>query len=157
SMTTTFENKGDHYVLKGKKHWIGNGTFANVLTTYAKDPNSGKISAFIVEHDTPGLRAEEMKNKMGLLTVKNAEIYFDNCLVPKNNLLGKKGQGLKIAYSALIDGRLSVADGAVGVMEDCLQECVADSKVRKMHGSILSSNHLIKEHYARLTVNITNS
>ena len=157
SMTTTFETKGDHYVLKGKKHWIGNGTFANVLTTYAKDPNSGKISAFIVEHDTPGLRTEEMKNKMGLLTVKNAEIYFDNCLVPKNNLLGKKGQGLKIAYSALIDGRLSVAAGAVGVMEDCLQECVAHSKVRKQHGSLLARKQLIQDHIARIAVNIASS
>jgi alkylation response protein AidB-like acyl-CoA dehydrogenase len=157
SMTTTFETKGDHYVLKGKKHWIGNGTFANVITTYAKDPDSGKISAFIVEHDSPGLRTEEMKNKMGLLTVKNAEIYFDNCLVPKKNLLGKKGQGLKIAYSALIDGRLSVAAGAVGVMEDCLQECVTHSKARKQHGSSLARKQLIQDHIARIAVNIASS
>src|SRR5919204_1113650 len=65
SMVTKFETRGDHYVLKGKKHWIGNGTFANVMTTYAKDVDSGKISAFIVERDSPGLRTEEMKNKMG--------------------------------------------------------------------------------------------
>ncbi len=157
SMTTTFETKGDHYLLKGKKHWIGNGTFANVMTTYAKDPGSGKISAFIVERDSPGFRTEEMKNKMGLLTVKNAEIYFENCVVPKRNLLGKKGQGLKIAYSALIDGRISVAAGAVGVMEDCLQECIAHSKARKLHGSPLAKKQLIQDHIARIAVNIASS
>lgn len=157
SMITKFETRGDHYVLKGKKHWIGNGTFANLMTTYAKDADSGKISAFIVERDSPGLRTEEMKNKMGLLTVKNAEIYFDSCIVPKKNLLGKKGQGLNIAYSALIDGRLSVAAGAVGVMKDCLQECIAHSKARKQHGSPLAKKQLIQDHIARIAVNIASS
>lgn len=157
SMTTIFESKGDHFVLKGKKHWIGNGTFANVITTYAKDPDTGRISAFIVERNSPGFRTEEMKDKVGLLTVKNAEIHFDNCIVPKKNLLGKTGQGLNIAYSALIDGRLSVAAGAVGVMKDCLQECVAHSKERKQHGSALAKKQLIQDHIARIAVNIASS
>lgn len=157
SMLTKFETRGDHYVLKGKKHWIGNGTFANVMTAYAKDADTGKISTFIVERDSPGLRTVEMKNKMGLLTVKNAEVYFDSCVVPKKNLLGKKGQGLNIAYSALIDGRLSVAAGAVGVMKDCLQECIAHSKARSQHGSPLAKKQLIQDHIARIAVNIASS
>jgi alkylation response protein AidB-like acyl-CoA dehydrogenase len=98
-----------------------------------------------------------MKNKVGLLTVKNAEVYFDGCIVPKKNLLGKKGQGLNIAYSALIDGRLSVAAGAVGVMEDCLQECVAHSKARTQHGSPLAKKQLIQDHIARIAVSIASS
>jgi alkylation response protein AidB-like acyl-CoA dehydrogenase len=157
SMVTKFETKGDHYVLKGKKHWIGNGTFANLMTTYARDVDSGKISAFIVERDSPGLRTEEMKDKMGLLTVKNAEIYFDNCIIPKKNLLGTKGQGLSIAYSALIDGRISVAAGAIGIMKDCLQECVAHSKDRRQHGSVLAKKQLIQDHIARIAVGIESS
>ena len=157
SMTTKFETKSDHFVLKGRKHWIGNGTFAKVMTTYAKDAESGKISAFIVERDSPGLRTEEMKNKMGLLTVKNAEIHFDNCVVPKKNLIGKKDRGLNIAYSALIDGRISVAAGATGVMKDCLQECVAYSKQRKQHGSVLARKQMIQDHIARIAVNIASS
>jgi len=103
SIITKFEDKGDHYVLKGKKHWIGNGTFANVMTTYAKEDGGshhGKISAFIVDGDSDGVSIEEMRNKLGLLTMKNAEIYFDNCVVPKKNLLGLKGQGLNISYIA---------------------------------------------------------
>jgi alkylation response protein AidB-like acyl-CoA dehydrogenase len=157
SMTTRFETKGDNYVLKGKKHWIGNGTFANVMTTYAKDYETGKISAFIVERDSPGLRTEEMKNKVGLLTVKNAEVHFDGCVVPKKNLLGRKGQGLNIAYSALIDGRLSVAAGAVGVMEDCLEECITHSKARMQHSSPLAKKQLIQDHIARIAISIASS
>lgn len=157
SMTTKFETKGDHFVLKGKKHWIGNGTFASVMTTYAKDSDTGKISAFIIERGSPGFSSEEMQNKVGLLTVKNAEIHFDNCIVPKKNLLGRKGQGLNIAYSALIDGRLSVAAGATGVMKDCLNECIAHSKGRKQHGSALANKQLIQDHIARIAVNMASS
>lgn len=161
SMITKFEDKGDHYVLKGKKHWIGNGTFATVMTTYAKENGSdscdGKIAAFIVNGDSPGMRTEEMKDKLGLLTVKNAEIHFDNCIVPKKNLLGQKGQGLNIAYSALIDGRLSVAAGAIGVMRDCLEESVVYSRVREQHGSLLAKKQLIQEHIARIATNMESS
>lgn len=157
SMTTTFAEEGDSYVLKGRKHWIGNGTFAGVMTAYAKDPSTGRVSAFIVERGSPGLRTEEMKNKVGLLTVKNAEVHFDNCRIPKKNLLGKKGQGLSIAYSALIDGRLSVAAGAVGVMEDCLAECTEYAKSREQHGAPLAKKQLVQEHIARMAVDIQSS
>ncbi len=157
SMVTRFEKRANGYVLKGKKHWIGNGTFAGVMTTYAKDPVSGRISAFIVDGDAPGIRKVEMKNKMGLLTVKNAEIFFDNCIIPKESLLGGQGQGLNIAYSALIDGRLSVAAGAVGVMSDCLDECIQYSKTREQHGSALAKKQLIQQHIARIAVNLESS
>ena len=160
SMVMKFEDRGDHFLLNGKKHWIGNGSCAKVMTTYAKEAGGshhGKISAFIVDGDSDGISTEEMRNKLGLLTIKNAEIYFDNCVVPKKNLLGLKGQGLNIAYSALIDGRLSVAAGAVGVMTDCLEESVSYSKAREQHGSPLAKKQLIQEHLARIAVNIERS
>lgn len=156
SIVTKFEEKGDNYILNGKKHWVGNGTFAKVITTYAKGPD-GKISAFIVDTNSKGFHAEEMKNKMGLLTVKNAEITFDNCIIPKKNLLGKKGNGLSVAYSALIDGRLSVAAGAIGVMKDCLEESIKHSQKREQHGSSLAKKQLIQEHLATMIVNIESS
>ncbi len=156
SIVTKFEEKGDNYVLNGKKHWVGNGTFAKVITTYAKGPD-GKISAFIVDTNSKGYHAEEMKNKIGLLTVKNAEITFDNCIIPKKNLLGKKGNGLSVAYSALIDGRLSVAAGSIGVMKDCLEESIKHSQKREQHGSTLAKKQLIQEHLATMIVNIESS
>src|SRR5215467_628857 len=161
SMTTKFEIRdGDHYVLNGKKHWIGNGTFADIILVFAKDArnNNGNVSAFIIERNScSGLRVQEMKNKMGLLTVKNAEIDFENCIVPKKNLLGPKGKGLSIAYSGLIDGRLSVAAGALGVMEDCLKESIIHSKRREQHGSILAKKQLIQDHIALMVANTESS
>jgi alkylation response protein AidB-like acyl-CoA dehydrogenase len=162
SITTTYEDKGEYYVLKGKKHWIGNGTFASIMTVYAREysssgSNNREISAFIVNGDSSGIRTKELRDKLGLLTVKNAEIYFDNCIVPKKNLLGQRGQGLNIAYSALIDGRLSVAAGAVGVMMDCMEECVTYSKKREQHGSVLAKKQLVQEHIARIAINIESS
>jgi alkylation response protein AidB-like acyl-CoA dehydrogenase len=163
SIEMAFEEKSDHYVLNGRKHWVGNGTFADLLTTYAKERNSkyerenGRISAFIVDKNCPGLMRKEIKNKMGLLTVKNAEILFRNCIVPKKNLIGLKGQGLSIAYSALIDGRLSVAAGAIGVIKDCLEESIYYSKHRTQHGDLLGKKQLIQDHLARMVVGLESS
>lgn len=157
SLTTSFEERSGEYILKGKKHWIGNGTIPGVMTTYAKDRSTGKVSAFIVDKAAKGVRIEEMKNKMGLFTVKNAEIYFENCAIAKKDLLGQKGKGLSVAYSALIDGRLSVAAGAIGVMEDCLAESVAYAKSRSQHGALLAKKQLIQEHIAQMVVDIATS
>lgn len=163
SMEMVFEEKSDHYVLNGRKHWVGNGTIADLLTTYAKERNSkdgrgnGRISSFIVDKDCQGIRRKEIKNKMGLLTVKNAELLFRNCIIPKKNLLGLKGQGLSIAYSALIDGRLSVAAGAIGVIKDCLAESIRYSKIRTQHGGLLGKKQLIQNHLAKMVVSLESS
>src|SRR5213593_4782834 len=157
SMKSEYEDIGDFYLLSGKKHWIGNGTIADVITTYARDKTTGKISAFIVDMNSPGVRRQEMKNKMGLLTIKNAEIYFEGCRIPKENLLGNVGQGLNIAYSGLIDGRLSVASGSIGVMKDCLNETIQHTKSRNQHGSLLAKKQLIQQHISRIVIAIESS
>src|ERR671928_35909 len=121
------------------------------------------IPTYILALERIGKESSSMRTffsahtSIGLLTVKNAEIYFDNCIVPKKNLLGQEGQGLNIAYSALIDGRLSVAAGGIGVMMDCIEECVNYSKKRKQHGSVLAKKQLIQEHIAKIAVNIESS
>ena len=153
SMTTKFEDKGDHYLLKGKKHWIGNATIADVITTYAKS-DDGKVSAFIVQTDSKGFSANRIKHKMGLLSLDNGEITFDDCAVPKENLIGMKGKGLSIAYSTLMDGRLSVAAGSVGVMEDCLNEAIEYSKARIQFGEPIAKKQLIQRHIAKIASNI---
>lgn len=153
SMTTKFEDKGDHYLLKGKKHWIGNATTADLITTYAKS-DDGKVSAFIVQTDSKGFSAARIEHKMGLLSLDNGEIAFDDCEVPKDNLLGMKGRGLSIAYSALIDGRLSVAAGSLGVMEDCLTEAVEHSKNRIQFGEPIARKQLVQRHISCIASNI---
>jgi len=153
SMTTKFEEKGDHYVLNGTKHWIGNATIAGVITTYAKS-DDGKVSAFIVQTDSKGFRVNRIQHKMGLHSLDNGEITFDDCVVPKENLIGLKGRGLSIAYSALMDGRLSVAAGSIGVMEDCLNEAVKYSKTRVQFGEPLAKKQLIQKHIASIASNM---
>ena len=155
---TKFEEKRDHFIINGKKHWIGNGTFAKTITTYAKEKGSNKkISAFIVDMNSSAIKKNEIKNKIGLLTVKNAIIEFNNYKIPKENLLGLSGNGLSIAFSALIDGRLSVAAGAIGVMKDCLCETIRYSKNRKQHGSVLAKKQLIQQHISQIIVAIESS
>jgi alkylation response protein AidB-like acyl-CoA dehydrogenase len=153
SMTTKFEEKGGSYVLNGKKHWIGNATLADVITTYAKS-DDGKVSAFIVQTDSKGFSANRIQHKMGLHSLDNGEITFDDCVVPKENLIGLKGRGLSVAYSALMDGRLSVAAGSVGVMEDCLNEALNYSKSRVQFGEPLAKKQLIQKHIASIASNI---
>ena len=150
---TTFEESGDHFIISGKKHWIGNGTFAKTITTYAKEKGSDKkISAFIMDLNSPSIKKKEIKNKVGLLTVKNAIIEFNNYKISKENLLGLSGNGLSIAFSALIDGRLSVAAGAIGVMRDCLKETIRFSKSRSQHGTVLAKKQLVQQHIAQIIV-----
>ena len=152
---TTFEERGDQFILSGKKHWVGNGTFAKTITTYAKEKGSDKkISAFIIDLNSAAVKIKEIKNKIGLLTVKNAIIEFNNCKIPKENLLGLTGNGLSIAFSGLIDGRLSVAAGAIGVMKDCLNETIKYSKIRSQHGTVLAKKQLVQQHISKIIVAI---
>jgi alkylation response protein AidB-like acyl-CoA dehydrogenase len=155
---TKFEDKGDHFIISGKKHWIGNGTFAKTITTYAKEKGSNKkISSFIIDMNSSSIKTNEIKNKIGLLTVKNAIIDFNNYKIPKENLLGLSGNGLSIAFSAMIDGRLSVAAGVIGVMKDCLYETIRYSKNRNQHGSVLAKKQLIQQHISQIIVAIESS
>ncbi|MGH9982256.1 MAG: acyl-CoA dehydrogenase family protein [Nitrososphaeraceae archaeon] len=152
-LETTFEKNGDYFIISGKKHWVGNGTFAKTITTYAKEKGSDKkISAFIIDLNSPAIKKKEIKNKIGLLTVKNAIIEFNNYKLSKENLLGLPGSGLSIAFSALIDGRLSVAAGAIGVMRDCLMETIRYSKGRSQHGSVLAKKQLVQQHISKIIV-----
>ena len=154
SLRTTFEDCGTYYKLNGSKQWISNGTIADVITAYARDPESGRISAFIVEADSPGYRTEEHKHKMGLITSDTGMIYFDDCIVPKENLLGQLGQGLTVAYTALMAGRLSVAAGCVGTMQDCLDEAVNYAKERVQHGKPIAKHQLIQRHIGKISTNL---
>lgn len=157
SLKTTFEETSDGYILNGTKAWISNGTIADVITAYAKDKDTGKISAFIVENNYDGYSSFEEKNKMGLCSSDTGSIKFENCLVPKENLLGEKDHGLRVAYSTLMNGRLSVAAGCVGVAEDCLSESIEYSKQRVQHGKPIAGHQLVQRHIAKMKVNAQTS
>jgi alkylation response protein AidB-like acyl-CoA dehydrogenase len=153
-MKTTFEEQGGDYILNGTKTWIGNGSVGDVFVTFAKDKD-GRISAFIVESDFDGFSAEPIDDKMGYRNSNHGTIQFDDCHVPKSNLLGEKGNGLSQAYGILLSGRLSVAAGSVGVMQDCLEEAVEYAKEREQWGEKIGNKQLIQRHIGNIAISRT--
>ena len=147
-MTTTFERRGDHFVLNGVKYLISNGGIADAVVTFAKGPN-GRMSAFVVDRG-PGFVSEDLTAKMGMPTANTAMFDLTECQVPLGNLLGEEGDGFRIAMGTLVSGRISVAAGCLGVIEDCLIEVVNYAKERKQHGKEIARHQLVQEHIAMI-------
>jgi len=123
SMQLHAEEKSDHYVLNGHKMWITNGTTADVLVVYAKtNPEAGPhgMSTFIIEKSFSGFKANGKLNKLGIRGCDTAELLFDNCIVPKENILGTPNEGLKILMSGLDIERAVITAAPVGLMHACL-------------------------------------
>ncbi|MBI5453997.1 MAG: acyl-CoA dehydrogenase family protein [Deltaproteobacteria bacterium] len=157
SIATRADKLGDGWVLNGSKTWISTGGVADVGIVFARtDPSAGTkgITAFIVEKGSPGFTTKEIKGKLGLRSANTAELFFEECFVPSKNVLGAPGEGLKIALSALDDGRYGVAAGCVGIIQACVDECVKYSKGRVQFGKAIASFQLIQEMIARMKVDL---
>jgi butyryl-CoA dehydrogenase len=132
---------GDHYVLNGTKIFITNGGQADTYIIFAMtDRSKGTrgISAFIVEKDYPGFSIGKVEEKMGIRASATTELIFQNCRVPKENLLGKEGDGFKIAMATLDGGRIGIAAQALGIAAGALDETVKYLKERQQFGRPLS-------------------
>ena len=133
---------GDSYVLNGNKIFITNGGDAETNIVFAvtdKEKKAKGVSAFIVEKGTPGLSFGKKERKMGLRSSPTLELIFEDCRVPKENLLGKEGEGFKIAMSTLDGGRNGIAAQAVGIAQGALDAAVDYAKTREQFGQPIAN------------------
>lgn len=134
---TTAVLDGDHYVLNGTKIFITNANYASVFVVFAmtdKSKGNKGISAFIVEKDFPGFSIGKKEKKLGIRGSATAELIFENCIVPKENLLGEEGKGFSIAMKTLDGGRVGIASQALGIAQGAMDETVKYTKERKQFG-----------------------
>ena len=148
-MQMTYERKGDHFRLNGVKYLISNAGIATTIVTFAKG-SSGRVSTFIVDTGGPGFEKEDLTAKMGMPTANTGMFELSDYEVPAGNLLGEEGDGFRIAMGTLVSGRLSVAAGCLGVIEDCLAEVVNYAKERQQHGKPIGKHQLVQEHIATI-------
>ena len=154
-METSAVADGDHWVLNGHKIWISNGGVAGLAIVFAqtnKSKGNRGIGAFLVERGTPGFSTRDMHGKLGLRASNTGELILEDCRIPKDQLLGKVGEGFKVAMSALDNGRYSVAAGCVGICQGCADASVRYAKERKQFGRAIGSFQLVQDLIARMIV-----
>jgi len=157
SQQTTAVLKGDHYVLNGSKVFITNGGEADIYIIFAmtdKSKGTKGISAFIVEKDYPGFSIGKIEDKMGIRGSSTAELIFEDCLVPKENLLGQEGKGFAIAMQTLDGGRIGIAAQALGIAQGALDECTKYMKERKQFGKPLAAFQGLQWMYADMATKV---
>jgi isovaleryl-CoA dehydrogenase len=147
SMRLKAERKGDRYVLAGTKFWITNAPEADVLVVYAKTDTAagpGGISAFVIERGFNGFSVSQKLDKMGMRGSDTAELVFEDCEVPAENLLGKEGEGSRILMSGLDYERAVLAGGPLGIMQACLDVVLPYVRERKQFGQPIGAFQLMQ-------------
>ncbi|MBI5217750.1 MAG: acyl-CoA dehydrogenase family protein [Bacteroidia bacterium] len=135
---------GKHYILNGQKMWITNGGFADVLTVFAKIDNDKILSAFVVERGFPGVTFNPEEKKMGIKGSSTVQIFFNDCKVPVENMLGKRGEGFRIAVNILHIGRIKLGANVLGAQRRATMHSVNYANERKQFGSLISNFGAIK-------------
>jgi len=159
NLQTIARHERDEWVLNGQKRFISNGSIADFIQVYARDPGSKRhegISLFLVPKDAPGFKVThvETKSKLGLRASPTADLAFEDCRIPDENLIGKKGDGWTQAMRTLNSGRIGIAAGAVGVARAALEAATKYVKERKAFGRPIGDFQLIREMIAQSAVEI---
>lgn len=147
SMQLRAEDKGDHFLMNGNKMWITNGPDADTLVVYAKtDPNGGSrgITAFIIEREFEGFNHAQKLDKLGMRGSNTCELVFQDCVVPKENVLGELNRGVEVLMSGLDYERVVLAAGPLGIMQACMDEVVPYVHDRKQFGKSIGEFQLVQ-------------
>ncbi|RZL32012.1 MAG: acyl-CoA dehydrogenase [Pedobacter sp.] len=156
-MQTTAVLEGDEYVINGAKNWITHGKSGDIAVVMVRTGEAGSskgISAIVVERGTPGFSAGKKENKLGMRASETTEMIFDNCRVPKENLLGIEGEGFKQAMKVLDGGRISIAALGLGIAKGAYEAALAYSKERQQFGQSISSFQAISFKLADMATEI---
>jgi butyryl-CoA dehydrogenase len=154
---TTAVLDGDNYIINGSKIFITNGGVADIFIVFAmtdKSVGTRGITAFIIEKEFPGFSIGKHEDKLGIRASSTTELVFENCIVPKENLLGKVGKGFGIAMKTLDGGRIGIAAQALGIAEGALEEATKYMKERKQFGKPLSAFQGLQWMMAELDVKV---
>ncbi|MFU8768903.1 MAG: acyl-CoA dehydrogenase family protein [Desulfotignum sp.] len=157
SQVTAAVKDGDHYVINGTKRFITSGKHAGVVLITAKtDPDAGHrgISCFIIPKDTPGLIVGHEEDKMGLCASDTTDLIFEDCRVPASQMLGKAGDGFKIAMAGLDSGRIGIAAQSLGVAQAAFDAAVAYASRRKQFGVPITKHQAIRFQIADMATQI---
>lgn len=157
SLRTAARRDGDSWVLSGEKAWISNAGFARWYVVVARtDPAAGKrgMTAFVVPADTPGFAVGEPEEKLGLRASRTAPIYFNDCRVPAENVLGSPGQGFKIALATLDHSRIGIAAQSVGIHQRALELAVAYARERVQFGVPIARHQAIRFRIAEMATEL---
>jgi alkylation response protein AidB-like acyl-CoA dehydrogenase len=145
---------GRHYIINGQKMWITNAGFADTLVVFAKIDNDRVLSAFIVETKYPGVVIGPDEHKMGIKGSSTAQIYFNDVKVPVENLLGKRGEGFRIALSILHMGRIKLGANVIGAAKKAINDSVKYANERKQFGVKISSFGAVKYKLAEQVIRL---
>jgi len=153
NIQTRARRDGDSYVLNGQKTWISLSDYADQFLVIARLDEEGEKArhvAFIIDRTTPGFHSRALHGKLGVRAGNTGEIFFEDMRVPLENRIGEDGDGFKVAMSALDHGRYTVASGAVGIIQACLDACVPYSNERTVAGEPIGRKQLVQQMIASM-------
>jgi alkylation response protein AidB-like acyl-CoA dehydrogenase len=157
ALTTRAREDGDHYVLSGRKLWITNGNEADLFLVFATiNPEAGYrgITAFIVERGFAGFTVGKKEDKLGIRASSTCELLFDDCRVPKANVLGEVGKGYKSAIETLNEGRIGIGAQMIGLAAGALGHAIKYTKERKQFGKPIAEFQAVQHQLARAAMEL---